>query len=148
MSVSNAEAIIDTQNMRTGPQRRPCGYDATKKVKECKRVLLLADSEGDLLGMRIVPANLHEHQALRTLSPDLADHPTLRLIWLDRGFAGDGPGALRNSHGIAAAIVGTRSCSALQLTSGAGRRSRPSTACSVIGSCGSMTRRAARAPAA
>ena len=49
----------------------------------------MVDVEGDPLGIRVVPADVHEHRALRALAPDLAAHPTLRLAWLDRGFAGE-----------------------------------------------------------
>src|SRR5690242_6972498 len=38
-------AIIDTQSVKTGPQRGPRGYDAHKKVKGRKRVLMV-DVEG------------------------------------------------------------------------------------------------------
>src|SRR4051794_3898018 len=51
-------AIIDTQSVRTGPQRGPRGYDARKKVQGRKRVLMV-DVEGDPLGVRVVPADVH-----------------------------------------------------------------------------------------
>src|SRR3954468_7849348 len=95
-------AIVDTQSVKTGPQRGPRGYDAGKKVKGRKRVLLV-DTEGDPLGIRVVPADVHEHRALRALAPDLAAHPTLRLAWLDRRFARGGARGLPERHGIAAA---------------------------------------------
>ena len=104
---SPTAAIIDTQSVKTGPQRGPRGYDAGKKVKGRKRVLLV-DTEGDPLGTRVVPADVHEHRALRALAPDLAAHPTLRLAWLDRGFAGEEPEAFLNRHGIAVEVVGIR----------------------------------------
>jgi transposase len=99
-------AIIDTQSVRTGPQRGPRGYDAHKKVKGRKRVLLV-DVEGDPLGVRVVPADVQDRDALRTLAPDLAAHPSLLLVWLDRGFAGDDPGAFLRRHGIIPELVGT-----------------------------------------
>ena len=107
-------AIIDTQSVKTGPQRGPRGYDAGKKVKGRKRVLMV-DVEGDPLGIRVVPADVHEHRALRALEPDLAAHPTLRLAWLDRGFAGDEPEAFLNGHAIAAEVVGIRNRAGFQL---------------------------------
>src|SRR5881409_2202203 len=107
-------AIIDTQSVKTGPQRGPRGYDAGKKVKGRKRVLMV-DVEGDPLGIRVVPADVHEHRALRALAPDLAAHPTLRLAWLDRGFAGEEPEAFLNRHGIAAEVVGIRNRAGFQL---------------------------------
>ena len=107
-------AIIDTQSVKTGPQRGPRGYDAGKKVKGRKRVLMV-DTEGDPLGVRVVPADVHEHRALPALAPDLAAHPSLRLIWLDRGFAGDEPEAFLNRYGIAAEVVGIRNRAGFQL---------------------------------
>ena len=100
-------AVVDTQSVRTGPQRGPRGYDAAKKVKGRKRVLMV-DAEGDPLGVRVVPADVHEHRALLALAPDLAAHPTLLLIWLDRGFAGDGPEAFLNGYGVTVEIVGIK----------------------------------------
>ena len=107
-------AIIDTQSVKTGPQRGPRGYDAGKKVKGRKRVLLV-DTEGDPLGLRVVPADVHEHRALRALAPDLAGLPTLLLIWLDRGFAGADPKAFLNGYGIAVEIVGIKDRRGFQL---------------------------------
>jgi transposase len=107
-------AIIDTQSVKTGPQRGPRGYDAGKKIKGRKRVLMV-DVEGDPLGIRVVPADVHEHRALRALAPDLAAHPTLRLAWLDRGFAGEEPEAFLNRHGIAVEVVGIKDRRGFQL---------------------------------
>jgi putative transposase len=107
-------AIIDTQSVKTGPQRGPRGYDAGEKIKGRKRVLMV-DVEGDPLGIRVVPADVHEHRALRALAPDLVAHPTLRLAWLDRGFAGDEPEAFLNGHAIAAEVVGIRNRAGFRL---------------------------------
>ncbi len=99
-------AIIDTQSVRTGPQAGPRGYDAHKKIKGRKRVLMV-DTQGDPLGARAVPADTQDRDALESLAPDLAVHGSLLLVWLDRGFAGDEPCAFLQRHGIAAEIVGT-----------------------------------------
>ena len=100
-------AIVDTRSVRTGPQRGPRGHDAGEKVKGRKRVLMV-DVEGDPLGVRVVPADAHDHRAPPALAPGLALHPTLLLIWLDRGFAGDGPSAFLDGRGITVEIVGIR----------------------------------------
>ena len=68
----------------------------------------MVDTEGAPLGIRVVPADAHDHRALLALAPDLALHPTLLLIWLDRGFAGDEPRAFLNGRGITVEIVGIR----------------------------------------
>jgi putative transposase len=107
-------AVIDTQSVRTGPQRGPRGYDAGKKIKGRKRVLMV-DTEGTPLGIRVVPANQHDHQALLALAPDLATHTTLLLIWFDSGFAGKAPEAFLNGYGIAVEVVGIKNRQGFQL---------------------------------
>src|SRR5215211_2821462 len=99
-------AIIDTQSVKTGPQRGPRGYDAGKKVKGRKRVLMV-DTQGDPLGVQAVPADTQDRDALHALDPDLEAHASLLLVWLDRGFAGDDPVAFLLAHGIASEVVGT-----------------------------------------
>src|SRR3712207_8408256 len=64
-------------------------------------------TRGDPLGARVVPADTRDRDALESLAPDLAVHASLPLVRLDRGFAGDGPCAFLQRHGIAAEIVGT-----------------------------------------
>src|SRR3954452_11614161 len=99
-------AIIDTQSVKTGPQRGPRRYDAHKKVEGRKRVLMV-EVEGDPLGMRVVPADVQDRDALAALAPDLAAHPSLRLAWMDLGFAAEHCGELLARHGIVRELVGT-----------------------------------------
>ena len=99
-------AILDTQSVKTGPQRGPRGYDANKKIKGRKRVLMV-DVEGDPLGIRVVPADVQDRDALDALGPDLEAHPSLRLAWMDLGFAARRCGAFLARHGVARELVGT-----------------------------------------
>ena len=111
-------AIIDTQSVTTGPQRGPRGGacppasrrldrgDAGKKIKGRKRVLMV-DVEGDPLGVRVVPADVQDRDALAALAPDLAAHPSLRLVWMDLGFAAERCGELLARHGVVRELVGT-----------------------------------------
>jgi putative transposase len=111
-------AIIDTQSVKTGPQRGPRGGacprasrrldpgDANKKIKGRKRVLMV-DVEGDPLGIRVVPADVQDRDALAALAPDLAAHPSLRLAWMDLGFAARRCGKLLARHGVVQELVGT-----------------------------------------
>jgi putative transposase len=99
-------AVVDTQSVKTGPQRGPRGYDAHKKVKGRKRVLMI-DTQGDPLGVRVVPADVQDRDALRALAPDLAAHASVLLVWLDRGFAGDEPATFLRGRGIVPELVGT-----------------------------------------
>lgn len=111
-------AIIDTQSVKTGPQRGPRGGacpragrrpdpgDANKKIKGRKRVLMV-DVEGNPLGVRVVPADVQDRDALLALAPDPAAHASLLLVWLDRGFAGDEPRTFLQRQGITPEVVGT-----------------------------------------
>src|SRR5204862_8084297 len=74
-------AVVDTQSVRTGPQRGPRGYDAAKKVKGRKRVLLI-DTQGDPLGVRVVSADTQDRDALHALSPDLEANASPLLVRL------------------------------------------------------------------
>lgn len=99
-------AIIDTQSVRTGPQRGPRGYDANKKIKGRKRVLMI-DTQGDPLGVRVVSADVQDRDALHALAEDIDRYPSLVLVWLDRAFAGEDPAAFLRAHGIIPELVGT-----------------------------------------
>src|SRR4051812_6897016 len=99
-------AIIDTQSVKTGPQRGPRGYDAHKKVRGRERVLMV-DAEGDPLGARVAPADVQDRDALAALGPDLAAHPSLLLAWMDLGFAARRCGAFLARRGVARELVGT-----------------------------------------
>ena len=99
-------AIIDTQSVKTGPQRGPRGYDANKKIKGRKRVLLI-DTQGDPLGVQVVSGEVQDRDALRALAPDLDVHASLLLAWLDRGFAGNDQRAFLQRYGVTPEIVGT-----------------------------------------
>ena len=99
-------AIIDTQSVKTGPQRGPRGYDANKKIKGRKRVLLI-DTQGDPLGVQVVSGDVQDRDALRALAPDLDAHASLLLAWLDRGFAGNDQQAFLQHYGVTPEIVGT-----------------------------------------
>src|ERR671912_2315310 len=98
-------AIVDTQSVRTGPQRGPRGYDAHKKLKGRKRVLMV-DTQVDPLGVRVLSGDVQDRDALRALAPDLDLNASLLLVWLDRAFAGDGPAIFLRGYGIAAELVG------------------------------------------
>lgn len=67
----------------------------------------MVDVEGDALGVRVVPANVQDCDALAALAPDLAAHPSLRLAWMDLGFAAGRCGELLARHGIVRELVGT-----------------------------------------
>ena len=118
-------AIVDTRSVRTGPQRGPRGLDADKKVPAGpprragsaartgstalrsmgrERVPTIG-TQGDPPGVRVVSADVRDRDALRALAPDRAAHASLPPAWLDRGFAGAGPAAFLQAHGVATGLV-------------------------------------------
>jgi putative transposase len=92
--------------VRTGPQAGPRGYDANKKVKGRKRVLL-ADTEGLLQALRVVPASVQDRDTPALIEPELAAGG-LHKVWADLAFAGEHAAAPLVRHGIALELVGRR----------------------------------------
>jgi transposase len=98
--------ILDTQSVRTGPQAGPRGFDAHKKVKGRKRVLL-TDTEGLVQGLRVVPASVQDRDTPALLEPELAAGG-LRKVWADLAFAGERAAAPLARHGIDLELVGRK----------------------------------------
>ena len=98
--------ILDTQSVRTGPQAGPRGFDAHKKVKGRKRVLL-TDTEGLVRALRVVPASVQDRDTAALIEPELAAGG-LRKVWADLAFAGERAAAPLERHGIALGLVGRK----------------------------------------
>jgi transposase len=99
-------AIIATPSVKTGPQRGPRGCDGNTRIKGRKRVLLI-DTQGDPLGVRVVSADVQDRDARHALAPDLDVQASLLLVGLDRGCAGDDPAIFWRGYGISSKLVGT-----------------------------------------
>ena len=99
-----AAGILDTQNVRTGPQAGPRGDDAHNKIKGRKRVLL-TDTEGLVPGQRVVPASAQDSPAL--LEPELAAGGR-RKARADLAFAGERAATPLERHGIVLELVGRK----------------------------------------
>ena len=85
--------LVACRRLAAGRKRRPTAA--------------IVDTQGDPLGVRVVPADVQDRDALATLAPDLAAHPSLRLAWMDLGFAAERCGELLARHGIVQELVGT-----------------------------------------
>jgi transposase len=96
--------ILDTQSVKTGPQRGPRGYDAAKGVKGRKRVLLV-DTEGLMHAIQIVPASVQDRDTPAVIEPELAGSSLLK-VWADLGFGGDAATAPMIRCGIDLELVG------------------------------------------
>ena len=66
----------------------PVGYDAGKKIKGIKRNALV-DTEGRLLSLEVIPANIQDRDcAAGLIERALKKYPRLKKIFADGGYAG------------------------------------------------------------
>lgn len=66
----------------------PIGYDAGKKTKGIKRNALV-DTEGHLLSLEVIPANIQDRDcAAGLIEKALRKYPRLKKIFADGGYAG------------------------------------------------------------
>src|SRR5687767_268751 len=98
--------ILDTQSVKTGPQRGPRRYDAGKKVKGRKRVLLV-DTEGLIHATQVLPASVQDRDTPAVIEPELAGSSLLK-VWADLAFNGDAAAAPMIRCGIDLELVGRK----------------------------------------
>src|SRR3712207_1429646 len=98
--------VLDRQSVRTGPQAGPRGYDAGRKVKGRKRVLLV-DTEGLLHAIRVVPASVQDRDTPAVIEPELARSSLLK-VWADLAFNGETAAAPMARCGIKLELVGRK----------------------------------------
>ena len=137
--------ILDTQSVRTGPQAGPRGFDAHKKVRGRKR-LLLTDTEGLVQALRVVPASIQDRDTPGLLEPEFAAG-RLRKVWADLAFAGERAAARWSATASRSNWSAARTSRVSWSSRGGGRSSRPSVVSSVTGACWSITRAVQRCPA-
>lgn len=82
-------AIMDSQSVTTTPVGGPRGYDAAKKVRGRKRHLLV-DTQGNVLTIAVLPADIQDAAGARILLPRLSAMLRLRVqkIWADYAYRG------------------------------------------------------------
>ena len=98
--------ILDTQSVKTGPQRGPRGFDAGKKLWGRKRVLLV-DTLGLVQAVRVVPASVQDRDTPAVIEPELAQSALLK-VWADLAFNGEAAMAPMSRCGIDLELVGRK----------------------------------------
>ena len=79
-------AIIDSQSVKTTSKSEQKGFDGGKKIKGRKRHILV-DTIGNLLGVVVHAANIHDTKAgIMVVDKSLQIYPTIKAISADAGY--------------------------------------------------------------
>ena len=79
-------AIIDSHSIKTTGKAEQKGFDGGKKVKGRKRHILV-DTIGNLLGVVVHAANIHDTKAgIMVVDKSLQIYPTIKAISADAGY--------------------------------------------------------------
>lgn len=98
-------AVLDSQSVKTSPQGGPKGFDAGKKVKGRKRHLV-TDTLGLLLAVRVTPASTQDRDAAAPIMDiAIAKAPSIKMLYVDGGYAGACAATLRDRHQITVEVV-------------------------------------------
>lgn len=97
--------ILDSQSVKTMQEAETKGYDAGKKIKGRKRHLLV-DTLGLLLVSWISTADVQDRDSVKEVLPAAAQqHPALKKVWVDGGYAGPRVQAVAKETGIEVEVV-------------------------------------------
>ena len=93
-------AIIDSQSVKTTGKAEQKGFDGGKKVKGRKRHILV-DTIGNLLGVVVHAANIHDTRAgIMVVDKALKTYPTIEAISADAGYRKTFEQDVMNNHNI------------------------------------------------
>ena len=100
-------AILDSRTLGSTPESGPRGgYDGHKSKKGSK-VHAAVDTLGDLLALRVSPANEDDRQEVRKLSEEIqwATGENVELAYVDQGYTGERAAGLAAEEGIRLEVV-------------------------------------------
>ncbi len=100
-------AILDSRTVQSTPESGSrAGYDGHKRRKGSK-VHLAVDSLGQLLAVRVTPANEQDRAQVAALAEQIqaATGESVEVAFVDQGYTGDQPAADAEAHGIRLEVV-------------------------------------------
>ena len=84
-------AVVDSSSVKAMPVAGVRGFDGAKKIDGFKRHILV-DTTGLLLGVTVTAANVQDRAAFASLlTTTLWSCSTIRKVWADKGYTGNGP---------------------------------------------------------
>ena len=99
-TVTPTYAIIDSQSVKTTSKSEQKGFDGGKKIKGRKRHILF-DTIGNLLGVIVHAANIHDTKAgIMVVDKSLQMYPTIKAISADAGYRKTFEQDVMNNHNI------------------------------------------------
>jgi transposase len=100
-------AILDGRTLQSTPESGGrAGYDGAKK-KNGSKVHAAVDTLGNLLALRVTPADEQERAQVADLAAKVqeATGGTVEVAFVDQGYTGDGASAQAQGHGIRLEVV-------------------------------------------
>jgi transposase len=100
-------AIVDSRTLRSTPESgHRGGYDGHKGKKGSK-VHAAVDTLGDLLALRVSPANEDDRKQVEKLSEEIqqATQENVEIAYVDQGYTGERAFELAAEHGIRLEVV-------------------------------------------
>jgi transposase len=100
-------AIVDSRTLRSTPESgHRGGYDGHKGKKGSK-VHAAVDTLGDLLALRVSPANEDDRKEVEKLSEEIqeATRENVELAYVDQGYTGERVSGAAAEHGIRLEVV-------------------------------------------
>ncbi len=100
-------AIFDSQTIQSAPESgHRVGYDGHKRKKGTK-LLLAVNTLGQLLALRVTPANQQDRAQVQTLANAVQDATGehVELVYVDQGYTGEVPTEAAAAEGIELHVV-------------------------------------------
>lgn len=99
--------VLDARTLQSTPESGArAGYDGAKK-KRGSKVHMAVDTLGDLLALKVTPANEQEREQVAELGRQLQEVTggTVEVAFVDQGYTGEQADAEASEHGITLEVV-------------------------------------------